>query len=508
MRLHQIYSFEVSAKCNRSNNKSKGLIMAKFTPKTRVSSYFSLGRDQTTLDFVDVPIGNDVAVFLDPSRIRSLDNEWAATCNSLLQNFFQHLLDLIKQNERQEALLMLEGLSESNEFHLGLSRGKSNGSGIGRKFARDFWAALSKSKAGRTGLLKDIEDACLFIDGVGPDRISDAVCNILRAPLISYTQQMCKYYGIPMHKNVDSGLIWNPKTFKWEDKLTELPVTPYGVLLLVPKIAVRHRLSYDAGAYYTHYLLPKMQIHEKTINSGLVQVLKDGTKKVTKKSLRKAYGADKTVIAEQSLLHTAAFDQFRKEKRTSQPITHHQLAEIENIDAPRFDKLLADVTKLPVGREAASDYENAIEALLSALFFPSLSSPLREHEIHNGRKRIDITYVNNSGHGFFGWLSRNYPSAHIFVECKNYGKEVANPEVDQLSGRFGPSRGKVGILVCRSVQNDGLLSERCRDTALDDRGFIIHLTDIDLASLVKDYLSSNNGNEYPLLRRKFNNLVM
>jgi hypothetical protein len=206
MRLHQIYSFEVSAKCNRSNNKSKGLIMAKFTPKTRVSSYFSLGRDQTTLDFVDVPIGNDVAVFLDPSRIRSLDNEWAATCNSLLQNFFQHLLDLIKQNERQEALLMLEGLSESNEFHLGLSRGKSNGSGIGRKFARDFWAALSKSKAGRTGLLKDIEDACLFIDGVGPDRISDAVCDL---PPASHTKVMavspqilenCGYEDHPIYR--------------------------------------------------------------------------------------------------------------------------------------------------------------------------------------------------------------------------------------------------------------------------------------------------------------------
>lgn len=483
--------------------------MAKTNPKLRISRYFSLGRNQTTLDFVDVPIGNDIRVFLDPSRIRNMETRWASECASLLQHFFQRVLDLIQTNDRATGLIMLEGLSERNEFHLGFSSGISKGSGIGREFANDFWNALSGSKAGKTGLLKDFEDACLFIPGVGPDRISDAVCNILRGPLVRYTQDMCHYYGIPLQPDVDSGPIWNTLNNRWENELIELPVTPFGKILLVPKIAVRHRLVYDAQNYYTHYLLPAMQEHEKSLNSALVHVLKDGRTRVTKKSLRNTYGADKLAVADQSLRHPQILDQYRKEAvRTSRPMTHHQLAEIQNIDIPRFDQLLKSVTQLQVGRDQASEYENAIEALLSAVFFPSLSYPKKQNEIHEGRKRIDVTYVNNAQAGFFSWVATHYSAAHIFVECKNYGKEIANPEIDQLAGRFGPSRGQVGILVCRSVKDGGLLEKRCKDTAQDHRGYIIHLTDEEIAQLVHDYIYNDGSPNYPLLRKKFNKLVM
>lgn len=483
--------------------------MKRANPKIRVSEYFELGRDQTTLDFVDVPIGNDITVFLDPSRIRSMETTWAMECNSLLQHFFERLLDYIKLAEPEAGLAMLEGLSERNEFHLGFSRGLSQGSGIGREFAQAFWAALSKSKASKTGLLKDLEDACLFIDGVGPDRISDAACNILRGPLIKYTQDMCKYYGIPLQKNIDSGLVWNPTRAIWEDSLIELPVTPFGALLLVPKIAVRHRLAYDSQRYFRHYLLPRMQAHEKAINSSLVKVLKDGTRIVTKAALCAKYGADKLTIADETLKHSGVLDQYRRTaKRTSQPLTHNEFAELENIAAPEFHKLLSDVVNTPVGLKAAPEYENSIEALLSALFFPSLSAPTKQNEIHEGRKRIDITYVNSAQSGFFYWVAMHYPAGHIFVECKNYSQDVGNPELDQLAGRFSPSRGKVGMLVCRSANDDVRLTKRVIDTASDQRGFILHLTDADLITLVEDYVQSNGNTNYPLLQKKFNKLIM
>lgn len=483
--------------------------MSPANPKTRVSTYYKLGRDQTTLDFVDVPIGNDIPVFLDPSRLRNIDSTWTSECTSLLQHFFDKLLDHIKSNSKIAGLRMLEGLSERNEFHLGLSKGLSQGSGLGSVFALRFWNALIKSTAGTTGLLKDLEDACLFIDGVGADRISDAACNIIRGPLIRYTQDMCNYYGIPMQRQVPSGPVWNPMTGAWEDSLVELPVTEYGKILLVPKIIVRHSFVYDSSRYYTHYLLPLMQNHEKSVNSGLVQTLKDGRTRVTKKSLREKYGVDKLAIAKETLKHPGGLDQYRMDAiRTSRPMSHYQLAEIENISGPRFDKLFSDLNGIPVGRQSATEYENAVEALLSALFFPSLSSPKKQTQIHDGRKRIDITYINSAHDGFFRWLSSNYSAAHIFVECKNYGNEVENPEVDQLAGRFGPSRGTVGLLVCRSLSNEKLLARRCLDTAHDQRGYIIHLTDEDIRELVKDYTTSIGGSDYPLLRKKFNALVM
>jgi hypothetical protein len=482
--------------------------MAKANPKMRVSEYFKLERDQTTLDFVDVPIGNDTAVFLDPSRLRSMQSEWASECNSLLQFFFETLLEKLKEGDKNSGIAMLEALTEKNEFHLGLSRGLSDGRAFGAGYADKVWDALLNSKAGKTGLLKDIEDTCLFIEGVGPDRVSDAVCNIIRGPLIAYTQDVCNYYGIPLTQDIDSGPVWNAQTKDWEDELVSLPTTPFGKLLLVPKIAVRHRLVYDYSSYYTHHLLPAMQLSEKKLNSGLVQTLKDGRKRVTKISLRSKYGADKLAVVEQTLRHPDALEKYRENtKRLSYPITHQQLAEIENISAPKFDALLDAVVAISPGKEGAVEYENAIEKLLSALFFPSLTSPNKQEKIHDGRKRIDITYVNNSNTGFFSWLHKHYPSSHIFIECKNYGKEIGNPEFDQLAGRFSPSRGQVGFLICRSVADLDKVTASCIDTRSDGRGYIVVVTDDDLKQIVAEYISSNGESEYPLLRSKFKKLI-
>src|SRR5207302_1265355 len=149
-----------------------------------------------------------------------------------------------------------------------------------------------------------------------------------------------------------------------------------------------------------------------------------------------------------------------------------------------------------------------IEDLLTALFYPALANPQIQHEIHEGRKRIDVTYTNVASYGFFKWLADNYTAPHVFVECKNYGREVGNPELDQLAGRFSPSRGKFGLLVCRSFEDKVLFVRRCRDTAIDDRGFIIALDDGDLATLVHAHKKQDVKREFDLLKARFDELIM
>jgi hypothetical protein len=108
--------------------------------------------------------------------------------------------------------------------------------------------------------------------------------------------------------------------------------------------------------------------------------------------------------------------------------------------------------------------------------------------------------------GFFGWLSQHYPSANVFVECKNYGREVGNPELDQLSGRFSPSRGTFGLLVIRSVDDKPTLLRRCRDTADDQRGFIVPLDDGDLRALAGARKAGQGFSD--LLKERFDTLIM
>lgn len=151
------------------------------------------------------------------------------------------------------------------------------------------------------------------------------------------------------------------------------------------------------------------------------------------------------------------------------------------------DSALSRVRAVTPGRTESDEYEHAIQALLQILLWPDLLNPRRQVRIHNDRKRIDIAFTNSSKIGFFDWIGRRYPSAQIFCECKNYTDNIGNPEFDQLSGRFSPRRGQVGILVHRGFGDKGRVLQRCRDTADDGRGFIIALDDEDLIILVEEY---------------------
>ena len=149
-----------------------------------------------------------------------------------------------------------------------------------------------------------------------------------------------------------------------------------------------------------------------------------------------------------------------------------------------------------------------MESLLTALFYPSLTKPVKQQEIHEGRKRIDLTYTNVATHGFFHWLSMHHSASHIFIECKNYGREIGNPELDQMGGRFSPSRGQFGIITCRSFENKELFISRCRDTANDQRGFIIPIDDDDLRVLVGEVKEHLHEATFEFLYSCFAKLVM
>jgi len=315
-----------------------------------VSRYFKLGRNQATLDFLDVHVDKDIPVFVDPAALRSLQTDWGHHCVSLLQSYFESVLTEIRKGNHDRAKQLLASLNERNEFHIGYSKNRSRGSALGAVSAENIWKSLVKSKAAETGVLHDLEDTILFVDGVGPDMLSDAVCNIIRGPLIQYTQQACAYYGIPLTSGVNSGPVWNTRNERWESHLIELPMTKHGSLILIPKIIARVKQTYGHQEYYRHFLMPVLQQHHKDINSSLVHVLQSkknkGVKKVYKTDLYELYGADKFASAKLTGEHPQALTNYRetKSKTPSRPLGHSALAEIENVPAPNFNDLLKDVT--------------------------------------------------------------------------------------------------------------------------------------------------------------------
>jgi hypothetical protein len=488
----------------------------------RVSKVYKLNRSQATLDFVDVDVEWDTKVFISPRALTLMHTDWGDGCVTLVQNFFETVLQRIKDGDNAGAEALLQELREPNETHLGLSHAKSRGRALGDESAHDVWRALSESDAAKSGLVEDLEDTVLLIHGIGVDIVSDVTTNIIRGPLIEYTQEQCRQVGIPLMQGVPSGPMWHAGKRDWITQLVELPVPKDNKLLLVPKAIVRRTSLYDTQYYYRHYMLEHMRREELKAGSALVTMLKKGPK-VHKKDLIEKFGADKEAVIKQTIKHPSVLDKYREDTKAKpfNSLTHEEFQGVEGDKPVNWDALLLAVTSIPPGKETASQYEKAIEALLTALFYPDLVNPVYQSRLHDGRKIIDIRYTTMARAGFFEWLEKHYTIPYIFVECKNYGGKVSNPELDQLSGRFGKSRGEVGILVCRHFDDKAKFALRCRDTAKDGRGFVIALDDADLGVLVEarkahqevadtyDLFAHQTPayREYPLLQGKFDALI-
>jgi hypothetical protein len=485
-------------------------------PDMHVTELYRLERTQAEVDFVDVDVSTDNRIFIDPRAIRPQKGGLQEGCVACLVSFFSEVLDAIRLGLPEEVRRLMRYLGEPNETHLGFSRGRSRGRGL-RGYRSDAIAdKISASRAAQTGLLRDLEDTAFLVPGVDKDLLSDMTTQIIRGPLIRYTQQCCAQYGIPTHSQY-GGNVWNPDTLEWEEDYdVPLPRTDDGALLLVPKSIVRHYPILDSTKYFNGYLAPYLEAEELRAQSQLVELLKDGEARVTKKRLREKYGAAKEAVVDQTLrLNRKPLERYRQAagKITAPPLINEDIAETVGSAQVDFLEAYGKVEAIRPGTHGASAYHRAVADLLSAIFYPPLANFKIEDEIHGGRERIDITCDNVATAGFFDWVNRGYHCPIIPIECENYDRELANPEFDRLSGRFTDQRGNLGLLVCRAFEDKTLFLERCRDTSKDGRGYVIVLDDKDLRTLAEEAAAlqyeprREKRFAYPLLRERFDMLI-
>ena len=465
-----------------------------------VSDYYSLGISQPSLEFLDIDTAKDTKVFVDPHSFRFVDADWARECVALLQDFYDELIHAIRTGDRSRGLALLAWAGESDEAHLGLSVGHSQGSGIGPKLAEEIYDALATSAAVTSGIATDVEETVLFVPGILHDRVSDMTINIVRSELIAFTQRICVKYGIDLIPGVDSGPMWDRRSHSWFAAHVDLPIADTGKLLLVPRAVVRKRGTFDPDDYLSYFVLPYMQgIELERVDSPLIEHRSPtgkyrGAAFVTKKSIleresefeRKPAKVINTEITQEEPNLLELYRNSRSEK--SEPPSHDDLASLTGSEEPDWDALLQAVLEVPAGSAGADTYHRAVQNLLTALFYPALDQPVREFKMHEGRKRIDIVYANLASQGFFSWLrtQAGVPCGSVVVECKNYNNALGNAEFDQITGRFSPLRGKFGLLLYRGfADRKDAVVQHFRDAALDDRGFVIALDDEDLKVLVR-----------------------
>jgi len=457
-------------------------------PETRISDYFRLKKNQPELDFVDVPTGADLLLFIDPYSFTLDTDPWFVDCHNLVVDFFSILIDCIRAGKIDQAKQLLGNLHEPEDTHLGFARTGSPGRGVGRNQANDLLDTLAKSKAVQTGALDDLSDCELLIPGISADKISDITTNIIRGQLLEYTESQCALHGIATSR-VQGGVRWDLHLHRWVNGYANLPIMNGRRLVLIPKACVRFRPAITAKEFYNKFVLDFLEAEHLNANDSLVQTLKSGKKRVLRKDLKKRYPLTKEFLFDFTQEHPDVLRSYKdKAAQGSIPIQDEAM-EMAHLESREIDhrKLEADLAAIPAGAQHATAFHHFIFGALESIFYPSLRYPQKEQEIHEGRKRVDITFNNGARDGFFQELDSNFKviCPFIFFECKNYSTDPANPELDQLAGRFGEKRGRFGIVICRKVENKQLMLKRCKDTLNDGRGWIFVFDDEDIKHLIK-----------------------
>jgi hypothetical protein len=181
----------------------------------RFSKYFGLNQKQAELDFVDIDVSRDTRLFLDPYSIQIKENEFSSKSADQIKTYFSEVMEALRTNNLDHARYLTSHLSEPRETFLGFSKGPPRGRGVGRFQADQLLSAFRSSSAFRSGLLSDLAEAELFIDGISSDKISDLTTNVIRKSLIEYTQAECHLHGIKLERAVACAPVWDEVERDW-----------------------------------------------------------------------------------------------------------------------------------------------------------------------------------------------------------------------------------------------------------------------------------------------------
>ena len=475
----------------------------------RFSTHYGLKKDQTKLDFVDIYAYQDIPLFLDPYGISVMETDWSKKCEQHIATYFQYLIDRIKNNDKRTTQKLLNALHEVDEVALGYSSGSPSGRGIGREQADLLKKAFENSQAAKSGDIRDIADCALLIPGINRDKVSDITANILKNDLIEFTHTQCKLHGIPMNR-VAVNNAFDFERFEFKSFYTRLPVINGKPKILLPISSVRRQPELSKEKYYRNFILEYLRAEHTHAGDSLAYVLKNGSLKVNIKDLKERYPMSVDFIYKFSTDHPQILKKFKTElvKTAKKPGATPKLNPKPKVLTT--DERIRIISDLKPGNEDAYNFHKISFDSLIHIFGRRLSNPVMENPRHEGRKRIDITFDNSDTIGFFHTLNSLH---HIFcpkimVECKNYGREIYNPELDQLQGRFGNRTGQFGILVCRSIQNRKSLLLKCKDTMNDNRGIILVLDDSDISMLLKLKGDKNEKGIDDFMNKKLDQLIM
>ena len=252
-----------------------------------------INRFQSELDFLNISLETDTKAFFQPILFKQCRSPFSQRCVESVRGFIQTVVQLIQNDQRQQAIELLGRLSEVNQTHLGYSRNQPRGKGLGCEIAAKIEQALEDSPVSFTGMLDDLDDCALLIRGFGNDLVSDMMTKLILFELIAYTQVQCRNHQIPMkmfdYRNCQAWCVEDSQ-FRTIGHV-ELPFYQEKALIFVPKIFVSSKQHVNYRVLADRAFIPGIKqqaLAEPALQ--FVSMLKSGVKKFFAGKAKKHFG--------------------------------------------------------------------------------------------------------------------------------------------------------------------------------------------------------------------------
>lgn len=252
---------------------------------TRITTHYGIAQP---VPFLDVDIEVDNRLFLDPHAIRlqRAPDPFVSEANHATETFIDEVTRCAlssSSRDRLRGLDLLQHFAEPWETRLGLSSRGFRGHGGAADVGAWIWSALTTEleALARIGMLRQLEDLPLFVEGIDRDLTSDVTTRIVFQPLVDFTAQVMsdfpQFRSRPHQVEIVSRQVWDESRLQWVSKTVELPVAGNTPLLLVPRDWARPSLLMSAGRFYETSLLSYVQLEQavSTSDGKLLKTPKD-----------------------------------------------------------------------------------------------------------------------------------------------------------------------------------------------------------------------------------------
>lgn len=423
----------------------------------RLTDYFGLPLAQEDVGFAIPFLDQDLPFVVDPFILWKSPSQAETGLHVSIIASLNHLGRLAAGKQARHAAQTLVELSECHEVCLGNSN-LGRGTRIGIELAERIVSLFQSIPELRAGGIKHLEELQLIVDGLGPDRVSDITCSLMKSALVDLTVSWSNEFGIPTqdtelsyfdtrdatNHTIDVALPFNPLTHK--------------PILLVPKRWLRRHAFVSLSDYK-------------------LSVSKTGLSKL-----------DYAALLNFNRLN---FDQVRSYVESKEALKDGCKNDplFEQIPVSSALSRMKKIVALPTGKHDRSDqiFEREVAILMSSLLYPDLDFADVQVRTDSGAQIRDIIFFNTCRRpSLKGWWDE-YSAKQIVFELKNVAT-LEKEHVNQLNRYLAPHIGHLGIFVLRTEPKRDVI-KHIVDIWSGQRKCILWITDEDMRTMVDVYHS-------------------